>query len=329
MHPSRRRFIIGSAVLALTAVPVPVLGQTDPLPSWNDGATKSAIMEFVSRVTREGGPDFVPVAERITTFDNDGTLWCEHPYYVQLQFVLDRIREMAPATRWREPFKGVLDNNLHEVMAQSEEGVIKLLMVTHAGTTVDEFAVLVSDWIAKARHPRFQRPYNSLVYQPMLELLGYLRANSFQTWIASGGGVEFMRPWAPEAYGIPPQQIIGSSIKTAFKLQNGKPVLTRLPEIGFINDKGGKPVGINSAIGRRPIAAFGNSDGDLQMLQWTTTGAGPRFGLLVRHDDAEREYAYDRATPVGRLDQALDAAGPAGWTVVSMQHDWRTMFPAL
>jgi hypothetical protein len=301
----------------------------DTLPSWHDGNAKAAIVEFVEAVTTEGGPDYVPPEERIAVFDNDGTLWVEQPYYTQLAFALDRIKALAPEhPEWREqqPFKAVLDNDLEAIKAAGVEGMVELVMASHAGMTTDQFATIVSDWIATARHPRFDRPYTELVYQPMLELLEYLRASGFETYIVSGGGIEFMRPWSERVYGIPPQQVIGSSIKTGFELRDGEPVLVREPEIDFVDDKAGKPVGIHKFVGRRPIAAFGNSDGDLQMLQWTTAGAGRRLGLLVHHDDAEREYAYDRDSHVGHLDQALDQAEARGWAVVSMKHDWNTVF---
>jgi hypothetical protein len=301
----------------------------DTLPSWHDGNAKAAIVEFVEAVTTEGGPDYVPPEERIAVFDNDGTLWVEQPYYTQLAFALDRIKALAPEhPEWREqqPFKAVLDNDLEAIKAAGVEGMVELVMASHAGMTTDQFATIVSDWIATARHPRFDRPYTELVYQPMLELLEYLRASGFETYIVSGGGIEFMRPWSERVYGIPPQQVIGSSIKTGFELRDGEPVLVREPEIDFVDDKAGKPVGIHKFVGRRPIAAFGNSDGDLQMLQWTTAGAGRRLGLIVHHDDAEREYAYDRDSHVGHLDQALDQAEARGWAVVSMKHDWNTVF---
>jgi haloacid dehalogenase-like hydrolase len=301
------------------------------LPSWHDGAARAAIVEFVEAVTAEGGADYVPPEERVAVFDNDGTLWVEQPYYTQLAFALDRIRALAPEhPDWRErqPFKAVLENDLEGLKAAGIEGMVELVMASHAGMTTDQFATIVADWIATARHPRFERPYTELVYQPMLELLEYLRASGFATYIVSGGGIEFMRPWAEQVYGVPPEQVIGSSIETVFELRDGAPVLVRAPEIDFIDDKAGKPVGIHKFIGRRPIAAFGNSDGDLQMLQWTTAGAGRRLGLIVHHDDAEREYAYDRDSHIGRLDQALDDAGPAGWVVVSMKDDWQTVFAA-
>ena len=303
--------------------------QSDPLPSWNEGATKQAITAFVARVTTQGGPDFVPVDQRIATFDNDGTLWIEQPMYVQLAFILDRVKALAPQNpdwKSKQPFQAVLDGDMKALAASGEKGLVELMAVTHAGMTTDEFPKIVSDWLATARDPRFKRPYIELVYQPMLELLAYLRANGFKTFIVSGGGIEFMRPWAERVYGIPPEQVVGSSIKTRFEMRDGRPTLFRLPEINFIDDKAGKPVGINEHIGRRPIAAFGNSDGDLEMLQWTTMSGGVRFGLIVHHTDAEREYAYDRQSHFGRLDKALDAARLNKWTVVDMKNDWKRIF---
>ena len=287
-------------------------------------------VNFVQRVTTAGGADFVPVAERIAVFDNDGTLWAEQPMYTQLAFAFDRVKALAPEhPEWKQkqPFKAVLEGDLKTVAAGGEHALLELIMATHAGMTTEAFARVATDWLATAKHPRFNRPYTELVYQPMLELLVYLRANGFKTYIVSGGGIEFMRPWTEKVYGIPPEQVIGSSIKTRFELRDGKPVLLRLPEINFIDDKAGKPVGIQMHIGRRPIAAFGNSDGDLQMLQWTTAGPGARFGLIVRHTDPDREYAYDRQSSIGRLDQALDEAGGQGWTLVDMKQDWRRVFP--
>ena len=301
----------------------------DPLPSWNDGPAKTAIVEFVEAVTAEGGPDYVPPAERIAVFDNDGTLWSEQPIYVQLAFALDRIKALAPEhPEWKDtqPFKAVLEGDRDALAASGMEGVVTLVMASHAGMTTDEFSKIVTDWLATARHPRFDRPYTELVYRPMLELLAYLRANEIKTFIVSGGGIEFMRPWTEAVYGIPPEQVVGSSIKTAYEVRDGVPVIVRLPEVDFIDDKAGKPVGIQKFIGRRPIAAFGNSDGDLQMLEWTTAGDGRRLGVIVRHDDAEREYAYDRDGHVGRLDAALDRASDAGWLVISMKSDWSMVF---
>ncbi|MGO7582321.1 HAD family hydrolase [Rhizobium ruizarguesonis] len=304
--------------------------QSDPLPSWNDTASKVAIVSFVEKVTGQGSPDFVPETERIAVFDNDGTLWVEHPMYVQLAFALDRVKTLAPQhPEWKEtqPFKAVLDGDMTALAASGEKGLLELIMTTHAGMTSSDFQKIVTDWLASARDPKFKRPYTELVYQPMVELLAYLRANGFKTFIVSGGGIEFMRPWAEKVYGVPPEQVIGSSIKTEFRMQDDTPTLFRLPEVNFIDDKAGKPVGINQQIGRRPIAAFGNSDGDLQMLQWTTmAGAPARLGVLIHHTDAEREYAYDRDTEFGRLDKALDAAAITGWTVVDMKADWKQVF---
>jgi len=301
-----------------------------PLPSWNDGATRDAIVGFVQRVTDKNSPEYVSPDERIATFDNDGTLWSEKPVYFQLLFAVDRIRQLAPEhPEWRtqQPFKAVLEGD-RETLARSDmEGVAKLVMASHAGTTTDEFAETVKEWLETARHPRFERPYNEVVFQPMLELLDYLRANGFRTYIVSGGGIEFLRVFAEQTYGIPPEQVIGSTIKTKYELRGGVPTIVRLPEIDFINDKEGKPMAINKFIGRRPIAAFGNSDGDLQMLEWTAAGRGPRFCLLVRHTDAHREWAYDRQSHVGRLDRALAVAQQRGWTVVDMKRDWRVVYP--
>jgi hypothetical protein len=303
--------------------------KADPLPSWNEGPAKKAVIDFVAKVTKEGGTDFVPVAERIATFDNDGTLWCEYPIPVQLAFALDRVKTLAPKhPEWKEkqPFKAVLEDDMKSVFASGERGLLELVMASHAGMTTDEFETIVKDWIATAKHPRFKRPYTECVYQPMLEVLAYLRANGFKTYIVSGGGIEFMRPWAEKVYGIPPEQVIGSSIKTKYELRDGKPVLVRLPEIDFIDDKTGKPVGIGKFIGRRPVMAFGNSDGDYEMLQWTTIDRRPSFGLIVHHTDAEREYAYDRKAGLARLDKGLDEAPKRGWIVVSMKTDWKRVF---
>ncbi|MDE5460344.1 HAD family phosphatase [Bradyrhizobium sp. CSS354] len=303
--------------------------QSDPLPSWNEGQAKTSILDFVSAVTREGAPDFVPAPERIATFDNDGTLWCEQPMYVQLAFALDRVKALSakhPKWKQKQPFKAVLDNDIAMLAKAGEKGLVELVMATHAGMTTAEFEQIASEWIGSARHPKYDKPYTDLVYQPMRELLAYLRANGFKTFIVSGGGIEFMRPWSERIYGILPEQVVGSSIKTQFKVDKDGAVLVRLPTIDLVDDGPGKPVGINSHIGRRPIAAFGNSDGDFQMLQWTTGARGRRFGLLVHHTDAEREYAYDRKSPFGKLDKAIDAAGANGWTVVSMKDDWKRVF---
>ena len=323
------RKVVATLIILLCLV-TPGFGQ-DPLSSWSDTTPKRAIVAFVEKVTKEGSADFVPTAERIATFDNDGTLWCEQPNYFQGFFTIDRIKALAPQhPEWKkkEPFASLLKGDLKATLAGGVKALDKMIMVTHAGMTSDEFAQTVAEWLATARHPKFNRPYTELVYQPMLEVLAYLRANGFKTFIVSGGGVEFMRVFAEKTYGIPPEQIIGSSIKVRFELRDGKPVIVRLPAIDFIDDGPGKPVGIAKFIGRRPIMAFGNSDGDLQMLQYTTGSTGPRFGLIVHHTDAEREYAYDRDSAVGKLNKALDEAAKRGWTVVSMKDDWKTIFPA-
>ncbi|MGI9518603.1 MAG: carbonic anhydrase family protein [Pirellulaceae bacterium] len=300
------------------------------LPSWNDGDTRQAIINFVTQVTDENGEDFVPVAERIAVFDNDGTLWSEKPFYFQLAFAIDRIRQLAdqhPEWQSEQPFQAALQGDTNAILAGGEEALLKLVMASHADLSTAEFEGIVRQWIDSARHPETGRLYKEMVYQPMLELLNYLRANGFRTWIVSGGGIEFMRPWAEEVYGVPPEQVIGSSIKTRFEMRDEGPVLLRLPELDFIDDKAGKPVAINKFIGRRPIAAFGNSDGDLEMLQWTMAGPGPRFGLIVHHTDAEREWAYNRNSAVGRLDAALDQATLRNWTIVDMQNDWLVIYP--
>jgi len=302
----------------------------DALPSWNDTAPKKAIVAFVEKVTKEGSPDFVSAPERIAVFDNDGTLWAEQPAYFQLLFVLDRVKALAPQhPDWntREPFASLLKGDLKSALAGGEKGLMEMMAATHTGMTTEEFRQTVSEWIARARHPKTGRLYTEMVYQPMLELLAYLRASGFKTFIVSGGGIEFMRPWTETVYGIPPEQVVGSSGQLKFEMRDGKPVLVKLPEIQLIDDKEGKPVGIQAHIGRRPIAAFGNSDGDLQMLQWTTAGSGPRFALLVHHTDAGREWAYDRQSHIGTLDKAWDEAVARGWTVVSMKEDWNRIFP--
>jgi phosphoglycolate phosphatase-like HAD superfamily hydrolase len=307
------------------------VAQPDPLPSWNDGAVKKSITDFVARVTTPGSPDFVPVEERIATFDNDGTLWCEMPFYFQMAFAFDRVKEMAPQhPEWKtkEPFRSLLKGDTATAAKMGEKGLLAIVAATHSGMTVADFDGLVRDWIRTARHPRFKRPYNDLVYQPMLEVLAYLRANGFKTFIVSGGGMDFMRPWAPAAYGIPPEQIVGSSGVTEFRLnKDGKGELFKTPKVDFIDDGPGKPVGINRNIGRRPIISFGNSDGDLQMLQYATSGTGARLGVYVHHDDAVREYAYDRQSQIGRLDKGLNEAPKWGWQVVSMKNDWKVIFP--
>ena len=317
-----------SAALALLTVAAPVHA-ADPLPSWNDTAPKKAIMQFVEKVTKEGSPDFVPAPERIATFDNDGTLWSEQPMYFQAFFVFDRIKQLAPKhPEWKdqEPFASVLKGDMKGALAGGEKALFVLVMATHAGLTTEEFEKAVTDWITTAKHPKTGKLFTEMIYQPMLELLAYLRANGFKTFIVSGGGIEFMRPWTERVYGIPPEQVVGSSGKLKFELRDGKSVLIKLPEVELIDDGPGKPAGIQSHIGRRPIAAFGNSDGDLQMLQWTTAGSGPRFALMVHHTDAEREWAYDRTSHIGKLDKAWDEATAKGWTVVSMKDDWKKVF---
>jgi len=327
--------ILNRRILLSTLALLPALRSTsasaqgaDPLPSWNDGATKQSITNFVARVTTQG-PDFVPMDQRIATFDNDGTLWIEQPMYVQLAFILDRVKALAPQNpgwKTKQPFQAVLDGDMKAVAASGEKGLMQLMAVTHAGMTSEEFSKIASDWIASARDPRFKRPYTELVYQPMLELLAYLRANGFKTFIVSGGGVEFLRAFAERVYGIPPEQIVGSRMKMTLETREGRAVLVKRPEIDFVDDGPGKPVGIETAIGRRPVAAFGNSDGDLQMLEWTSAGTGARFCLYVHHTDPDREWAYDRASSVGRLDKGLEAAKTRGWTVVDMKSDWRRVF---
>ena len=300
------------------------------LPSWNEVPAKQAIIDFVNKTTQLNSPDYVPVTERIAVFDNDGTLWSEQPLYFQALFCFDRIKALAqqhPEWETQEPFASVLRSDTASAMTGADRSLLEMVIATHANMTTDEFHQIVSEWIAKAKHPKTGRLYTEMVYQPMLELLDYLRANGYKTYIVSGGGLEFMRPWVEKTYGIPPEQVIGSSIKTQLEMRNNKPVLVRLPELNFINDKAGKPIGINQHIGRRPIAAFGNSDGDLQMLQWTTAGNGPRFALYVHHTDAKREWAYDRQSHIGKLDQGLDEAQQKGWTIVDMKQDWKIIYP--
>ena len=302
----------------------------DPLPSWKETETKKSIVEFVGKVTKDGGADFVAPAERIAVFDNDGTLWSEQPAYFQALFVFDRIKALAPEhPEWKEkePFASVLKGDMKGVTAGGKEGLVQLLAATHTGMTTEEFTSVATEWIKNAKHPKSGKPYTEMIFQPMVELLGYLRENGFKTYIVSGGGIEFMRPWVEKTYGIPPEQVIGSYGKLKYEIRDGKPALIKLPEIGLIDDHEGKPVGIQTFIGRRPIAAFGNSDGDKEMLEWTTAGSGARFGLLVHHDDAEREWAYDRESHFGKLDKAWDEAKTKGWTVVSMKDDWSVIYP--
>ena len=324
----KQRFILFS-VLAALLVPLSAWA-AEELPSWTDGPARDAIVRFVADVTTDGGPRFVPEPERVAVFDNDGTLWAEQPLYFQLLFALDRVKAMAPDhPEWKdeEPFASLLKGDVGAALAGGEHAILEIVMATHAGMTTEQFEKMAADWLATARHPDTGRPLTEMVYQPMLELLDYLRDHGFKTYIVSGGGIEFMRPWTERVYGIPPEQVIGSSIKTRFELRDGVPVLVRLPEMNFINDKKDKPVGINQHIGRRPILAFGNSDGDHAMLQWTAGGEGLRLMSLVHHTDGEREWAYDRQSHIGRLDKALDEAHEKGWLVVDMKNDWNRIFP--
>jgi phosphoglycolate phosphatase-like HAD superfamily hydrolase len=301
----------------------------EPLPSWNEGVSRTAIIDFVGGVTAEGGANFVPPAKRIAVFDNDGTLWAEKPMYFQVLFITDRIKELAaghPEWKTQEPYASVLKGDLESALAGGQKPMLEMAMATHAGMTTEEFEEIVRDWLATARHPVTGRPYTEMVYQPMVELLNYLRTNGFKTFIVSGGGIEFMRPWVERVYGIPPEQVVGSSIKTKYDVRDGKPAIVRLPELSFIDDKTGKPVAINLHIGRRPIMAFGNSDGDFEMLEWATAGDGPRLGVLVHHTDAVREWAYDRKSHVGRLDRGLDEAAARSWVLIDMKNDWHTIF---
>ncbi len=318
------------SVLLIFSCKEQVTENPDPLPSWNEGSAKQSIINFVNEVTDENNANFVKPVDRIATFDNDGTLWSEKPFYFQLFFAIDRVKELSsehPEWKTTQPFKAVLENDMKTLFSFGEHGLVELVMATHAGMTTEEFEQIVKDWITTAKHPRFKRPFTDLVYQPMLELLSYLRKNEFKTFIVSGGGIEFMRPWVNEVYGIPAEQVIGSVGKVKFEMRDEKPVLVKLPAIDFIDDKDGKPVGIHRFIGKRPIAAFGNSDGDLQMLQWTEIRNGKRLMVYIHHTDAEREWAYDRKSSVGRLNKGLDEANEKGWTVVDMKNDWNVIYP--
>jgi hypothetical protein len=319
----------GSALLA-GALPVHGWAQSDPLPAWNDGKARQTIIDFVERVTKAGAPGYVPPAERIATFDNDGTLWPEQPAYFQLLFVFDRIRELAPKhPEWttRQPFASVLKGDMKTITAGGAKSIAPLLAATHTGMTTEEFSRSVGAWIETARHPATCKLYTDMAYQPMLEVLAYLRANGFKTFIVSGGGVEFMRVFAERVYGVPPEQIIGTSGKLKFEIRDSKPVIVKLPELFFFDDKEAKPVAIQQQIGRRPLIAFGNSDGDLAMLQWTAAGGGQRLPVYIRHTDSVREWAYDRQSKIGKLDKGLDEAIARGWLVVSMKDDWKRVFP--
>jgi phosphoserine phosphatase len=310
--------------------PEPAQNAPDPLPSWNEGETKSAIKNFVGEVTDPQSGDYIDIPDRVAVFDNDGNLWSEQPVYFQLFFAMDRVKALAPDhPEWssEQPFKAVLEGDMEALGSQGAQGILELVMATHSGFTTDEFEGMVKDWLNTARHPRFDRPYTDLVYQPMLELLDYLRQNGFKTFIVSGGGIDFMRPWVEEVYGIPRDQVIGSRIKTEWVLGDDAPVIIRLPEIEFINDKEGKPLGIHTFIGRKPVFASGNSDGDLAMMRWTASGEGRRFMLYLHHTDADREWAYDRNSSVGRLDEGLEVASEKGWTVIDMKRDWKVIYP--
>jgi len=327
---TRRGTALLLATLALAAAQVAVAAPDGSLPSWNDTATRQAIVDFVEATTTPTSRDYVPPSERIAVFDNDGTLWAEQPVYFQLLFAIDRVRAMAPQhPEWKEkePFRSALAGDMKGLAAGGEHALLELVMATHAGNTAEEFEAVVRQWIATARHPQAKRPFDGMIYAPMRELLDYLRANGYKTFIVSGGGVEFMRVFAERVYGVPPEQVIGSTIGTQYEVRDGKPVIVRLPKIDFIDDKAGKPVGIHKSIGRRPVMAFGNSDGDFQMLEWTTSGTGPRFGAIVHHTDGEREYAYDRGSHVGRLERGLDEAGARGWVLLDMKRDWKRVYP--
>jgi hypothetical protein len=329
MKTTLRQYLFAVALVGVMAFASISARAADPLPAWQDTASKKAIVAFVENVAKPGSPGFVPVAERIATFDNDGTLWAEQPVYFQVYFAFDRIKALAPQhPEWitNEPFASVLKGDLKSALAGGDRAQLEMTMAVQAGMTSEEYEQAVTDWITTARHPQTKRLYSGMVYQPMLELLAYLRTNGFKTFVVSGGGIDFMRPWSEKVYGIPPEQVVGSSLKTKFELRGGQPVLVSLPEIDFIDDNAGKPVGIESHIGRRPIASVGNSDGDLQMMQWTAAGSGPRFCLFVHHTDAEREWAYDRKSADGRFDKALDEAKAKGWTVVSMKDDWKIVY---
>ena len=320
-----------AALLLALGLAAPAAPAAEALPSWNDGAAKARIVAFVQGVTDPRSRSYVAPAERIAVFDNDGTLWSEQPVYFQLAFAIDRVKALAPQhPEWKtkQPFQGVLEGDLKAVAATGERGLMELVMATHAGNTTDEFAASVRQWVKTARHPTLKRPYTELVFQPMLELLAYLRANGFKTYIVSGGGIEFMRVFAEEVYGVPPEQVIGSTIATKYELRDGKPVIVREPKLEFIDDKAGKPLAINKFIGRRPIAAFGNSDGDFEMLEWATAGAGPRLGVIVHHDDASREFAYDRDSHIGKLRRGLDEGSQRGWLILSIKNDWNAVYPA-
>lgn len=315
-----------------TETPTEAVTVTDPLPTWNDGASKKAIIDFVTKVTKEGSLDFIPIADRIACFDNDGTLWSEQPMYFQLAFALDQVKTLAPLhPEWKnkQPFRALMEGDLKTALAGGEKALMEIVMVTHSGMTTEEFDKTVNDWMLTAKHPKTRQPYTKMIFQPMVELLNYLRANGFKTFIVSGGGVDFMRAWVEEAYGIPPDQVVGSSAKVKYEVRNdGTCVLIKLPELNFIDDKEGKPVGIHQYIGKRPVFTAGNSDGDYEMLQWTTTATGyPRFGMIIHHTDSVREWNYDRASQIGHLDRGLDDAAKYNWILVDMKSDWKRIYP--
>jgi phosphoglycolate phosphatase-like HAD superfamily hydrolase len=327
---SNFRFLFAGFVAIFAVCLCSGANAADPLASWNEGPAKKAILKFVAAITDQNSKDYVEPSDRIATFDNDGTLWVEYPIYTQALFAFDRVKALAPQRpEWKtkQPFKGVLEDDMKAVGASGMKGLMEIVMATHSGTTAAEFEQEVSNWLATTRQSKFDRLYTELVYQPQLELLAYLRANGFKTFIVSGGGVAFMRPISEKTYGIPPEQVVGSSVVAEFQMKDGKPALVRMPKIDFINDKAGKPVGIYQHIGRRPILAFGNSDSDMQMIEYTMAGEGRRLGLFVHHTDAEREYAYDRKSHVGTLDKALDQAHANGWVIVDMKKDWKKVFP--
>ena len=327
MRIDRRRLVSAACSVCLVLWASAAFAQS--LTSWNEGPAKRAILQFVAAVTTPGSPDLVPAEERIAVFDNDGTLWAEQPLYFQIVFMLDQVKRAAPQhPEWKDDpaFKALVAHDQKALAALGMKPVLKLLAAANSGMTTAEYDRLVRQWLATAKEPRFKVAYTELVYLRMQELLTYLRANGFKTFIVSGGSIEFMRPWAENAYGIPPEQVIGTISDVQFSIKDGQPILTRLPKISFLDDGAGKPAGIYRAIGRQPIFAFGNSDGDLQMLQWTQSGKGKRFMGLVHHTDATREWAYDRQSKVGKLDKALDAAAANGWTVVDMARDWNKVF---
>ncbi len=326
LNPRNLLFSI-SIIICIFIITGDAISETDPLPSWNDRSVKNYIIKFVETVTNPESNDFVKPEDRIATFDNDGNLWIEQPLYTQLAFAIDRVKAMAPDhPEWKttEPYKAILEGNYSSL---DKKDLLEIIATTHSGMTTEDFELIASAWFKTSKHPKYKRSYSELIYKPMVELLEYLRANGFKTYIVSGGGIDFMRPVTQELYGIPPEQVVGTSVVTKYELRDGKPVLIKMPEIFFIDDKEGKPIGIQKFIGKRPIFASGNSDGDYEMLLWTTTGPGKRFGLLLHHDDAEREYSYDRKSHIGKLDKALDAAGKNKWVVIIMKNDWKTIFP--